>query len=75
MGRPVDDLLLRAELDQPTESGVVSFGPTDLATLTLDAVSDARAADPARSISFADPPSDVLVPVDSDRYVRCWPTC
>jgi signal transduction histidine kinase len=67
MGRPVDDLLQLAELDQPTKSGVVSFGPTDHAALTLDATADARAADPARSISFTDPPSDVLVPVDSDR--------
>ncbi|MDQ1692213.1 MAG: hypothetical protein QOD87_2321 [Pseudonocardiales bacterium] len=67
MGRLVDDLLQLAELDQPTKSGVVSFGPTDHAALTLDAAADARAADPARSISFTDPPSDVLVPVDSDR--------
>jgi two-component system OmpR family sensor kinase len=67
MGRLVDDLLLLAELDQPTESDVVSFGPTDLAVLTSDAVADARAADPARSISYAGPQSEVLVPVDGDR--------
>ena len=67
MGRLVDDLLLLAELDQPTESDVVSRGPTDLASLTSDAVADARAADPTRSINFTGPSSGVPVPVDGDR--------
>jgi two-component system OmpR family sensor kinase len=67
MGRLVDDLLLLAELDQPTDSDVVSLRPTDLAALTSDAAADARAADPARSISYAGPSSDVPVPVDGDR--------
>jgi two-component system, OmpR family, sensor kinase len=67
MGRLVDDLLLLAELDQPTESDVVSVGSTDLAALTSDAVSDARAADSSRSIYYTGPPSDVPVPVGGDR--------
>jgi two-component system OmpR family sensor kinase len=67
MGRLVDDLLLLAELDQPSESDVASLGPTDLAALTSDATADARAADPARSINYTGPPSDVQVPVDGDR--------
>ncbi|MDT4944857.1 MAG: two-component system, OmpR family, sensor kinase [Pseudonocardiales bacterium] len=67
MGRLVDDLLLLAELDQPGTSQLVPDGAADLATLASDAVADARAADPARSISYAGPPSDVPVPADSDR--------
>jgi two-component system OmpR family sensor kinase len=67
MGRLVDDLLLLAELDQPAESDVVSLEPTDLAVLASDAAADARAADPARNISYVGPPSDVPVPVDGDR--------
>jgi two-component system OmpR family sensor kinase len=67
MGRLVNDLLLLAELDQPSESDIVSDGPADLAALTSDAVADALAAEPARSIDYAGPQSDVPVPVDSDR--------
>jgi two-component system OmpR family sensor kinase len=67
MGRLVDDLLLLAELDQPTESDVVPRGPTDLAALASDAVADARAADPARSIDYSGPLTGLPVPVDGDR--------
>jgi two-component system OmpR family sensor kinase len=66
MGRLVNDLLLLAELDQPITSHAGPVGVADLATLTTDAVADARAADTARSISYAGPPSGVLAPVDGD---------
>jgi two-component system OmpR family sensor kinase len=67
MGRLVNDLLLLAELDQPITSHAGPVGVADLAALTTDAVADARAADTARSISYAGPPSGVFVPVDGDR--------
>ena len=52
MGVIVDELLLLARLDQgrPLERG-----PVDLAGVAHDAVRDARAADPTREITFAEP--------------------
>jgi two-component system OmpR family sensor kinase len=67
MGRLVDDLLLLAQLDQPTDSDVVSPGSANLAALTSDAVADARAADPARDITYTGPYSAVPVRVDGDQ--------
>jgi two-component system OmpR family sensor kinase len=67
MSRLVDDLLLLAELDQPTRSHMEPVGSADLAMLSADAVADARAADPEHSIDYDGPPRGVRVPVDGDR--------
>ena len=48
MGLLVDDLLLLARLDQGRP---LDRAPVDLTAMVNDAVSDARAADPARSVS------------------------
>jgi two-component system, OmpR family, sensor kinase len=48
MGVLVDDLLLLARLDQGRP---LDRAPVDLTSMVNDAVSDARAADPARSVS------------------------
>ncbi|HVV11911.1 HAMP domain-containing sensor histidine kinase [Amycolatopsis sp.] len=49
MGRLVQDLLLLARLDEERE---LQFGPVDLVELAVDAVHDARALAPERSVSL-----------------------
>lgn len=63
MGKLVEDLLLLARLDQgrPLRSE-----PVELVTLVDDAVADARAVEPARSIAFTHPDT-AYVMGDSDR--------
>jgi two-component system OmpR family sensor kinase len=58
----VDDLLLLARLDQgrPLEQE-----PVDLAALAGDAVQDARAIDPSRTVSFEAPPSCPIIGDDA----------
>jgi len=58
----VDDLLLLARLDQgrPLERE-----PVDLAALAGDAVQDARAIDPSRTVSFEAPPACPIIGDDA----------
>ena len=63
MGVLVEDMLMLARLDQPRPLAVA---PVDLAGIAADAVHDARAADPARSISLASS-GPVIVMGDGDR--------
>jgi two-component system OmpR family sensor kinase len=60
MGGLVDDLLLLARLDQGRPVNATSV---NLTTVAADAVSDARAVDPARPVSLDAP---ALVPVEVD---------
>jgi two-component system, OmpR family, sensor kinase len=63
MGVLVEDMLMLARLDQPRPLAV---GPVDLAGIAADAVHDARAADPARSISLRSS-GPLIVTGDGDR--------
>ena len=64
MGDLVEDLLLLARLDQgrPLESA-----PVDLTTLVLDAVTAARAVEPARALDLDVPDRPVVVTGDGHR--------
>ncbi|MBN9618337.1 MAG: HAMP domain-containing histidine kinase, partial [Actinobacteria bacterium] len=64
MGTLVDDLLLLAYLDQQRPLQSIR---TDLAGLVADAVADARARAPERSIEYVEAGVPVLVDVDVDR--------
>ncbi len=64
MGGLVEDLLMLARLD---DQRPLAFAPVDLVVLAADAAQDARAIDPARSISVAGldgPLEPTLVPGD-----------
>jgi two-component system OmpR family sensor kinase len=62
MGTMVDDLLLLARLD---EGRPLEMGPVQLADIAADAVADARATDPARSVRLDAAP--VVVRADEAR--------
>lgn len=64
MSTLVEDLLLLARLDQSRE---MEQAPVDLKTLVNEAITSARAAGPAHSISFDAPDEDLFVLGDSMR--------
>ena len=67
MGALVEDLLLLARLDEGTPLGAA---PVDLAELAENAVSDARAVEPSRTIELVRPAEPVVIRGDAARLTQ-----